>query len=54
MLYYADCPFCKSKFSFDGTEAEDSLIRIIYHGDGRKSYVYNVPCPYCGLKVIVS
>ena len=54
MIYYANCPFCENEFSFDGTEAIDDLMRIIYYSDGRKSYVYNTPCPHCGVKVIVS
>ena len=54
MIYYATCPFCQNIFSFDGTEATDDLMRIIYYSDDRKSYVYNTPCPHCGVKVIVS
>lgn len=54
MTYYATCPFCQNIFSFDGTEATDDLMRIIYYSDGRKSYVYNAPCPHCGIRITVS
>ena len=54
MIYYDTCPFCKNIFSFGETEAVNDLMRIIYYSDGRKSYVYNVPCPRCGIRITVS
>lgn len=51
MIYYANCPFCENEFSFDG--AEDYVIQTIYCSGNKKVCVYDVPCPHCGLKVIV-
>lgn len=54
MIYYATCPFCENEFSFDGAKTPHELVRIIYHSDGRKSYVYKTPCPHCGIRITVS